>query len=436
MKKIVLISALSLCSSLLFAQELPFTGTGVYKLGEFDSINSAKSVAEQKALESVSKQVTERVLSIKSIDSNGYLTRASWLLNGATISTQRIDESIGACISGEGMCATVSVKAVIDTELADKFLNQMYLDRKVQQVLERLITDDERFESYIVNGDSVDFAKLKERQSKRNEIVDLIGRLPVSKTTNTIDTEFLETLLTEKGSYELSLLGKANKQTTYKAMLTRLKENVVYEIVQQVPVQNSDGTHGVRLKLKVRIDGSEDIVAWVTKELGVMNGEWEKYPDNRVSSSFLDYTYHPGTGTAGLSDAVTVSKLSDEAKVPGRYVVGYGVDNVTYDKASNKVDGRLDPEKVATLKSLSKYRVCSDLSLLEYELGKVCIAGGSVSSQEEYFSPAWDKATPYVWFTRDGSEFNVYAPLSSERLRDSNSMRKLSLNYTSYVTTD
>ncbi|NMV27603.1 hypothetical protein HKB32_00310, partial [Vibrio parahaemolyticus] len=95
----------------------------------------------------------------------------------------------------------------------------MYLDKKVQQVLEQLIVDDERFESYVLNGDSIDVAKLKERQSKRNEIVELISRLPVSKTARSVDTEFLEGLLTEKGKYDLKQIGKENKKTTYKALL-------------------------------------------------------------------------------------------------------------------------------------------------------------------------------------------------------------------------
>ncbi|MCA2420916.1 hypothetical protein P3602_24570 [Vibrio parahaemolyticus] len=436
MKKVVLISVLSLCSSGLFAQEIPFTGTGVYQLGEFDSINSAKSIAEQKAFESISEQVTDRVLSIKSMDSNGYLSRASWLLNGATISSRRTDESIGACVSEDGTCATVSVKAVIDTELADKVLKQMYLDKKVQQVLEKLIVEDERFESYVLNGDSIDVAKLKERQSKRNEIVELISRLPESKTARSVDTEFLEDLLTEKGKYDLKQIGKENKKTTYKALLGKLKENVSYEIVQQVPVVNSDGTSGVRLKLKVSTDGAEDLVEWVTKELGVSEGDWSDYPDTRVSTNNKVFTYHPGTAVAGLQDAITVTQLDDNAREPGRYLVGYGVDNVTYDKASNKIDGRLDPDKIAVLKALSKYRVCSEISLLGYEIGKQCIAGGAGNSQNEYVSPVWDKATPYVWFTKDNSEFNVYVPLSSERLRDTEKMRKLSLSYTSYVTTD
>ncbi|EGQ7975611.1 hypothetical protein I7Z51_004593 [Vibrio parahaemolyticus] len=436
MKKVVLISALLICSPVLYGQEIPFTGTGVYELGEFDSINSAKSLAEQKALESVGQQVTERVLSVKRMDSNGYLSRASWLLNGATVSSKRTDESVGVCNSGEGMCATVSVESVIDTELADNALRQMYLDKKVQQVLEKLIDDDQQFESYIQSGDYVDIAKLKERQSKRDSIVEMIGRLPVSKTTVSVDTKYLELLLSENAKADLKEVSKANKQTTYKAMLSKLKENVAYEIVKQVPIQNSDGTSGVRLTLRVLVEGSEDLVRWVTKELGVVNGQWKDYPDKRVISGTENYTYYPGTGVAGITDAITVTLSNNEARVPGKYLIGYGVDKVRYNKVLDKVDGRLDPEKLKILKALSKYRVCSDLSLSGYEAGKLCVAGGADNSKDKNISPVWDKTTPYVWFTKDESEFNLYVPLTNERLQVSKAMRKLSLNYTSYVTSD
>lgn len=434
MRKLFLGSLLAIAVSPVSAAEIKASGDGTYRMGEFDTINSAMAMAEQDALDNIASDVQERVLSIKKIDKNGYFTRASWLVNGAVVTKTRTNESVGQCDDGKGLCAKVSINAVLDTAQSELMIKKLYSDIQIANKVERVILEDAEREKHLLEGEAVDFAEAKERQAKRKQILSYLTGLDNEQKVGLIDLAVLEDLSSGYKESQKGDISKGSIPLEYQGILNNIKTNVRVEIVDQVAIVHDDGTGGIRLKVKLISPELGDALQWTAGQLGIPEGNWSEYGlDNSTGTgeSWLYRVKDDDSMYDTVTEAVIIAEDNDRVIQPDRYLIQYGLDGRThYNGNRRNVDSRLDYEKIKLVRELMKNRVCMSFSIGQHSSDAKCLAGGENNSNTTIHSSAWDTTAPFIWFAKNGSTMNVFIKLDKAALRDPNSMRNVSLKYT------
>ena len=390
-------------------------------------------MAEQNALDNIASDVQERVLSIKKIDKNGYFTRASWLVNGAVVTKSRTNESVGQCDDGKGLCAKVSINAVLDTAQSELMIKKLYSDIQIANKVERVILEDAEREKHLLEGDAVDFAEAKERQAKRKQILSYLTGLDNEQKVGLIDLAVLEDLSSGYKESQKGDISKGSIPLEYQGILNNIKTNVRVEILDQVAIVHDDGTGGIRLKVKLISPELGDALQWTADQLGIPEGNWSEYGSSNSIGTGESWLYRVKDDDSmydTVTEAVIIAEDNDRVIQPDRYLIQYGLDGRThYNGNRSNVDSRLDYEKIKLVRELMKNRVCMSFSIGQYNSDAKCLAGGENNSNTTIHSSAWDTTAPFIWFAKNGSTMNVFIKLDKAALRDPNSMRKMSLKY-------
>ena len=433
MRKLFLGSLLAIAVSPVSAAEIKASGDGTYRMGEFDTINSAMAMAEQNALDNIASEVQERVLSIKKIDKNGYFSRASWLVNGAVVTKTRTNESVGQCDDGKGLCAKVSISAVLDTAQSELMIKKLYSDIQIANKIERVILEDAEREKHLLEGDTVDFAEAKERQAKRKQILSYLTGLDNEQKVGLIDLAVLEDLSSGYKESQKDDISKGSIPLEYQNILNNIKANVRAEVVDQVAIVHDDGTGGIRLKVKLISPELEDAMQWTADQLGIPKGNWSRYELRKswgTSKAWFYRVKNNNSMSDDVTEAVMIAEDNNRVIQPDRYLIQYGLDGRTnYHRNHRNTDSRLDYEKIKLVRELMKNRVCMSFSIGQYSSDAKCLAGGESNSKTTMHSSTWDATAPFLWFAKNGSTMNVFIKLDKASLRDPNSIRKMGLKY-------
>jgi hypothetical protein len=422
------------------AAELSLQGVGVYRIGEFDSQHSAKKVAEQRALEDMVRKAKERVLSLQTIDKNGYYSRASWLVNSSLLSKEVVSDDVGVCSDGTGQCVTVKLKGVLDTAQSEKYLQLLYSDVKLARKLETLIEKEAERERHILEGATVDYADAKERQYKRKQILDYLSGRANKKNAGTIDLSLIESFQEAAVNNQHGDLSSGSSYLEYQSLLNTIKSGLVVNVKEQKAITHADGTGGIRLRVSLESPSLEKTTNWVAEQLGVPNGKWAAYRDYSRSKFGNAWVYGVEIDRSfgdAVTESVIVGEKTDLVIEADRYLIQYGIksDGIKQHK-NDSPDYRLDRDKLQLVRELAKAKVCIEFSLGAQKSVKKCIAGGEVNSDGEYLNSVWDINAPYLWYAKDGAAFNVFIPIEKDTLRDPASMRNLSFQYQVTVTAE
>lgn len=433
MRKIFLGSLLAIVISPVSSAEIEASGDGSYRMGEFDTINSAMAMAEQHALDNIARDVQERVLSIKKIDKSGYFSRASWLVNGAVVTKVRTSESVGQCDDGKGLCAKVSINAVLDTAQSELMIKKLYSDIQIANKVERVILEDAERERHLLEGNAVDFAEAKERQAKRKQILSYLTGVKSEKSVGSMDLAVLDDLSSGYMDSQKADISKGSLSLEYQAILNKVKTNVRVEVVDQVAIVHDDGSGGIRFKVRLVSPELDEVMRWSAGQLGIPKGDWSEF--DLVDSQERSHAWlYRVTDNSSLGDTVTeaviIAEETDRVIQPDRYLIQYGLDSRTHHSNRRDVDNRLDYEKIRLVRELMKHRVCMSFSIGTHTSDTKCLAGGEINSKKIRHSSAWDVTSPFLWFAKNGTTMNVFIDLDEAALRDPTSMRKMDLKYT------
>ncbi|UMM06574.1 hypothetical protein MKR81_26875 (plasmid) [Vibrio campbellii] len=438
MKRFVLAALITSVLVPVSAAELSLQGEGVYRIGEFDSLHSAKGIAEQHALVDMARKAKERVLSLQNIDKNGYYTRVSWLVNSSLLSKEVVSDDVAVCSDGIGQCVTVKLKGVLDTSQSEKHLHLLYSDVKLTQKLELLIEKEAERERLILAGESVDYADAKERQHKRKQILDYLSGRVNKKNAGLIDPSLIKTFqeaTVERQGADLSI---GTSYLEYQSLLNSVKRELSVTIEDQEAIIHEDGSGGIRLKLSLNSPNLGQATNWVAEKLGVPKGDWIRHRDHSRSKYGKAWVYGV-VEDRSLGDAVTESVVVGEQTglviEADRYLIQYGInsDGIRQHKNDNP-DYRLDRDKLHLINELGKAKVCIEFSLGKQKPVEKCIVGGEQNSDGDYVNSAWDINAPYLWYAKDGAVFNLFLPIAKETLRDPALMRNLNFQYQVTVT--
>lgn len=438
MKKIILLSALALTSTISLAEELSLQGYGNYQMSEFDTQMSAFAMAEKKALLDIAEQVKDKVLSVRRIDSNGIYSRASWLIDSAVVEKTGLVKDIGPCPSGEGICTSVSLTANLDTTKSEIQLRKIYADKKLLGKLEAVIESEKEYERQILSGYPVDLAVEKAKQSKRREILEILTKRSSVKTAGQIDLSVATLAGSMVQDSDNRQLASVSMQSTYLAMLNAIKTDLVVDIKEQKSIVHDDGTGGVRLNVQFKSNHLTQTTSWVTEKLGLPSGSWENYKDHRINSYGEGWVHVLSPiGYDDLTDAVSVVKFDDSPIRPTKIAIQYGVDTHSKMlKGNGKPNFNLDHNKLDTVYDLGSHSVCVQFFLHPENVVERCIVGGEKHSNNRPLSSSWDVDVPYLWFAENESTANVFIPLDMVLLRDLQAMREFKYQYKVVIKTN
>lgn len=438
MKKIILLSALALTSTMSLAEEISLQGYGDYQMSEFDTQMSAFAMAEKKALLDIAEQVKDKVMSVRSIDSNGFYSRASWLVDSAVVEKTNLVKDIGLCPSGEGICTSVSLAAKLDTTKSENQLRNIYADKKLLGKLEAVIESEKEYERQILSGYPVDLAVEMAKQSKRREILEILAKRSSVKTAGQVDLSVAAWAGSKIHDSDNNQLASVSMHSTYLAMLNAIKTDLVVDIKEQKSIVHDDGTGGVRLNVQFKSNHLTKTASWVTEKLGLPNGSWEEYEDRRMNS-YGDGWVHvlSRIGHDDLTDAVSVVKFDDSPIRPTKIAIQYGVDSHSKMlKGNGKPNFNLDHNKLDTVYDLGSHSVCVQFFLQPGNVVERCVVGGEKHSNKRSLSSSWDVDVPYLWYAENESTANVFIPLDKVLLRDLQAMREFKYQYKVIIKTN
>ncbi|MEZ9699551.1 hypothetical protein AB4233_10310 [Vibrio sp. 10N.286.45.F3] len=438
MKKVILLSTLALTSTISLAEELSLQGYGNYQMSEFDTQMSAFAMAEKKALLDIAEQVQDKVMSVRSIDINGFYSRASWLVDLAVVEKTSLIKGIGLCPSSEGICTSVSLVANLDTTKSENQLRNIYADKKLLAKLEAVIESEKEYERQILSGYPVDVAVEKAKQSKRQEILEILTNRSFVITAGQVTPSVAALAGTMVHDSDIKQLASVSMHSTYLTMLNAIKSGLVVKIEGQKSIVHDDGTGGVRLKVKFKSDHLSKTASWVTEKLGLPNGSWEQYEDRRLNS-YGDGWVHvlSRIGYDDLTDAVSVVKFDDSPIRPTKIAIQYGVDTHSkLLKGNGKPNFNLDHNKIDTVYDLGAHSVCVQFFLQPENVVERCVVGGEKYSKNRPLSSSWDADVPYLWYAENESTANVFIPLDKVTLRDQQAMRELKYQYKVIIKTN
>ena len=431
MKNVVLLSVLALNTTAALADVVTFKGTGTYQMSEFDTQASAFAMAEKKALVNIAEQVKDQVLSIRSVDSNGFYSRASWLVDSALVERLEADKSIGLCESGDGICTTVNLKAMLDTSKSEKHLKVIYANRQLLTKLETLIASEKEYERQILAGYPVDVAYEKSKQSKRHALLELIGKQTSVKAAGTVEEGVVAGAITRTTEADKAGLLNESERTSYLAMLNAIKSELSVEVIDQKSIIHSDGTGGIRLTVKFKSKHLTETINWVAEKLGVPQGKWQNYKDTRDSWVNGRWVYPLTMINYGeLKDSVTLLKYKESVLYPEKVAIQYGVDvGHKRPKSNSSPSYGLDLDKLSLVEKFGAHSVCVDFYLQPGKEIRRCVVGGNQNSVKDPTLGSWDVDVPYLWFAENGSSANVFIPLEKSILRDPKAMRTFKYQY-------
>lgn len=433
MKTFTLVAILLGSISSVSAAVLSLQGEGVYRIGEFDSLHSAKEIAGQYALEDMARKATERVLSLQKIDKMGYYSRASWLVNSSLLTKEVVSDEVAVCSEGVGLCVTVKLKGVLDTAQSEKHLKLLYSDVKLAKKLEALIEDESERERLVLEGETLDYAAAKERQHKRKQIIDYLSGREIKKNVGPIDSSLIQTIYDAAADNQRADLSRGSTYLEYQEYLNEIQRDLAVTIVEQNAITHADGSGGVRLRVSLESPTLETTLSWVAEKLGIQDGNWKLHREINPKNLGEVWVYGVEVdGTLGevVSESVIIGEQTDLVIEADRYLIQYGINSVGIRQHSNgKPDYRLNREKLKLVNELGKAQVCIEFSLGNLKPVEKCIAGGAPNSKGDHINPAWDINSPFLWYAKDGASFNVFIPIDNVTLRDPTAMRNLSFQY-------
>lgn len=418
----------------LAAENLSLTATGVYQLSDFDSINSSYEMAEQKAVDEMASQVSQKVMSVKKLDKNGYYSRASWLINTAVVNKKRISQKIGECESGTGMCATVQVTAVFDSSHATGELKKIYSDASLAEMIDKVIKEETVKERIVLAGGSIDYADAKQRQAKRKKILDYISTKANKKTVAAIGSSALAEIKQSGMEHHKKELSKEALLLEYQDLLNGIKSDLEVELLKTKGYTLSDGTQGVGFRVKVKSAQLEKALEFVTEALGVPGGKWSKYHNTKHPDHFNEsWAYvtkvHPYEQyTEHSSDAVIIGLEDEGHGSPVKYFVQHGSIGKYRGAYSDRSDHRLSYKQFFLIEELSKSKVCVEFSVGELDPVEKCLTGSGEKTNASKASD-WNKSRPYLWFLKNETSLGFTIDLSEELKNDSAAMQNASLQY-------
>ena len=435
MKGALLMGVLALATMhVTSAEELILSDVGEYRMSEFDTLHSGIAMAEQQALGNMASKVKQRVLSIKNIDTNGYYTRASWLINSAVINKKQSSTDVGVCADGNGLCATVTVEAVFDTEYAKKQLDKLYSDVEITRKLDDIIQQDKLREQLIMEGSSVDFAEAKQRLEKRKMILDYLSTKDNKKSLMVIDNAVFNDMQASSSKHQKQDLTSTSLLLEYQYLLNSIKSDLTLDVLNQRGVVHDDGTGGVVFTVGYESPQLVKALNWVAEQLGVPEGEWDQYADYRQDSShnkswlFPVRTHKETRYKEEATESVIVGLEESSSGELAHYSIQYGLDGIYTGAFADKSDYRLDYKKTRLVTELSSKQVCIDFTLGHSSPVEKCVTGSGESSDSSK-AGAWNKREPYLWFAKNKSKFNLFIPLNRKVMSDSGAMKNLKFQY-------
>ena len=440
-KKLFIIGVLGLLVMPTMSKTVFLSGHGQYRLSEFDSLNSGTALAEQLAIEDIASKIRKKVLSIKSIDKNGYYTQARWLINSAIISKRDVTSSVQQCKNGVGLCANVTLTAGVDTALAEGHLKLLYSDIKLSNKINRVIEDDKERERLLLLGKTIDFAVARNAQEKRKKILDYIAGELITVTATSISPEVFQKIKKDSHLLQTKELKENGLLLEYQQLLVALKNNLVIDVVTQRGSAYNDGSAFVSFNVQVSSERLVESLTWVAKKLGVPDGDWDAYRDHQRSRHLSLQWFYPlermpnGLGGRKKQAAVILGEIIDRGKAI--YVIQYGADSFHgQDYHGNGADYDLQSKKVRLVEKLASYSLCIEFSLeSSKEVVEQCIIGGKEAGKTNHsYTPSWDKSSPFMWIVKNHSHLNFDFPLNIETMGNQNLKYKVVIKKGEYKT--